>query len=267
MLLFPLMGYSQSCHFEADQYAFINDQAQAVIVLGHGLNTNTKVMFPLGEKLCERGASVFMNRLKGHYGKNSLRDLKTVKAEEWVHDLKIAVDRAKVWSDAKQVSRLYFIGFSLSSLLGEVEQQRSAVFSKLVHLAPPFETKDLSRLSTLFLLPDSLVIPSANLKAYRANTGVPINAYRQLFKLQDEFNAKAFQDETPRLVFLEKDDELVSFNKSVKRLLSVPHLTIKKIDKSSDAKQFPHHLVVDQYTLGASTFQSLIQEISQFLEL
>jgi hypothetical protein len=99
-----------------------------------------------------------------------------------------------------------------------------------------------------------LVIPSLSPSKYRANRGTPIAAYLSLLEALGNYKTKLNGAlNIPTVIFIDKNDELVSYQKLVSQIQKhrLEQWTIHKIERHPKQLTYPyHHLIIDEKSAG-----------------
>jgi esterase/lipase len=258
-----------------------NDILSRIIIIGHGLNNSPSVMNDIKDALYSPCTHLLPLNLTGHDSidslnnpKKSLEDFRKIQASDWLKDLHETLDSAYKLSKSLNIP-IYFIGYSLSSLLFEYAVHKLNLqipVSKVVHIGPALFIKWQTKLIRYIPLPKHFMIPSLNRATYRAHKGTTIAAYTALFDLQSNWQSKSpslYSTTTPRLVFLSKKDELIDFSKTNHFInaQSSSNWKLKEISRGPDGDHSLHnHLSTNRKSLGHSSFNSLICDIKSFLQ-
>lgn len=249
----------------------------------HGLNLKPERMESIIEILTGAGIKVVLLSLYGH-GDNYLRKkgyiesqarmiaLKSVSCELWQEETLQAYLLVKHMA-AQQPLPLYFVGYSLGGLLGcELLVSRPEVqIDKMVLFAPAITAHTLNYAIRLLKPFSRIVIPSASPWHYRCNSGTPVAAYLALLASIGCFKKHVRPClNVPTLVFIDKYDELVSFNR-LNRLVSDLSLTnwkIRRIRKKGVHFPMPiHHLIIDSQSVGPKEWLAVKTELLDHLGL
>lgn len=230
---------------------------RAVALLIHGLNLKPEKMDPLARVLASADIEVLRLSLSGH-GYGSLKD---VTASSWLKQ-----SQAGYRAVAKRAKELgvavYFVGYSLGGLLGEALLAQSSPvnpvrFDRVVLLAPAIALRPVVYLvKVLFLFGRGFALPSADKPAYRAHAATTMAAYEALFGLLGIVRAGRYQNaNVPTLVFVRRNDELVSLSglRSIVRKHGLTNWAISQIP-GPGVPGYPHHLIIDERSLGATNW-------------
>jgi esterase/lipase len=249
------------------------DRSKGVALVIHGLNLKPDKMDSIITLLTHSDIDVLNMSLSGH-GKNycqqglsderkaRMETFKTVSYDLWIKETYQAYDIAEKISREKHVP-LFLVGYSLGGLLGiDLFATFSAVyFNRMVLLAPAFCIHTLYY-TLKFLLPfPKLVIPSFSCASYRANFGTAVAAYHVLFETIEHFHKNMTSKlNIPTIVIIDPQDELVPYER-LKRIIksrSFDQWELHLLKKSeNDAKKKPHHLIIDESTVGKDSWNKM----------
>ncbi len=224
---------------------------QALVV--HGLNTEPEKMGHLVSELNQRGHDVLLLKLFGHNA--DLERMKTVTADEWKEQFREAY--AEVLSaNRRNGGKLTFVGFSLGGLLGMefISQNTNHEIDQAILFAPALKIRTTSYLvNAARVLGDGVVIPSMSPEAYRAQEGTTVAAYRALFDTVGSFKSGDLAAiNIPTVVFIDKNDELVSYGKLKRLVEGLDRWELITVDnKDSTLRPKYNHLIIDPVALGA----------------
>lgn len=224
-------------------------------------------MDPLAHLLAGDRIEVLRISLSGH-GFGSIDD---VSASKWLGQTAAAYEAAAARANELGVP-LYFVGYSLGGLLGEALLAQSGGsevrFDRVVLLAPAIAVRPVANLVKIFFLfGKRFALPSADRPDYRANRGTSMAAYEALFRLLAIARAGRYRNANlPTLVFVRRDDELVSLQglRSLVRRDDLTDWTISAIP-GPGIRGFPHHLIIDEASLGAADWNWMTSTIVGFL--
>ncbi len=245
-----------------------NGDKNGVIILLHGLNDKASSMEQMAGLFQDKGFDVVLGSLSGHRG--DVDELLTVNQEEWITDIYNIYCVAASIAQKKSVP-LFFVGYSFSNLmfLKFINKFSITNIKKMVLLAPSLSfTLKANALKLLFFLPDKTVIPSYNLKIYRANRGTSIAAYKAVFNTQKEMNSFfKLKSNIPVLSFFHKLDEIVDSKESEKIIKSkfFKSKTIYLDNKDHLLEKEINHLMIDEKSLGTKNWNMMMSSILTFL--
>jgi alpha-beta hydrolase superfamily lysophospholipase len=157
---------------------------------------------------------------------------------------------------------VYLVAYSLGGLIGcdLIAGTPDVNFDKMVLFAPALKIQPLSYILWPLLDAPRTIIRSVAPEAYRSNRGTSMAAYGALYTaaahLGRTVGAKL---NVPTLVFLDKQDELVSY-RATARFLSEAGLTnwrLYPVAKDSTAEQRYHHLLIDASSVGQATWDKI----------
>lgn len=264
--LFPMSEQEQSRWFEAEE------PKRGVVAVVHGLNMRPSKMDALAKVLQESHVDVLRVALTGHRGDREA--LKTVTRMQWLDDIREAYAQVEERAREHAVSHA-FVGYSIGGLLLEDlmnETQGRVKPEKVVLLAPGIafgmQMYFLRFLECLRAFP-SLIIPSANLKNYRANTSLPVAAYNALFDSYRHLHARKFvHSNVPTLFILDPKDEFVSAS-GVQKVVDRFHLdqwVLMHIhNEQSKLRRRYHHLITDSDAVGEEQWKAMVTRIREHL--
>lgn len=234
----------------------------------HGLNLDPRKMDALSRALADSGIEAYRPVLSGH----GIGSFAEVTPALWLSETLRAYQVAAERSAALDVP-LFFVGYSLGGLLGEVllsegQPWPGVHFKRVVLLAPAIALRPVTNLvKLLFPLGRAFSLPSADNPAYRAHPGTPMAAYEALFALLHRLHAEASgRANLPTLLFARRNDELVSF-RGLEALMKAKHLTNWSLVAVPDATPagYPHHLIIDEASLGAHEWRRMQTQLRSFL--
>lgn len=252
-------------------------ETRGVALVIHGLNLCPDKMEALIKLLNSNRIDVISLSLRGHGSnfkhhpgiieKNArLRAFKKVSYNLWLKETCKAYHVAQKLSVNKRVP-LFFVGFSLGGLLGTDLFVRNAGvrFDRMVLLAPALDIRFIHYAAKIFYPFPGFVIPSLSPKQYRANKGTTIAAYHSLFDAVKHFKENINSRlNIPTIVFIDRQDEMVS-HKGLQNIIKTSHFdrwTIRYIQKvTSETTLKPHHLIIDEPSVGKTTWEKMKHEI------
>jgi esterase/lipase len=252
---------------------------KGVIVVAHGLNVKpSKMGTPeiegtLVKFLLDSGYNVYRVTLTGHSG--SIENMQNTTESDWLSDAYIQYCEAKIFSERAKVP-LYLLGFSLGALVFEhLMNELTATpvqFEKIILFSPAIAIKTMAK-AVLMLQPftkDSSIINSISPEEYRAQRGTSIGAYKIVFNMEEALcDASFFKNNIDTIIFIDKNDELVSIRKLRNRInqYKLTNWNILEISNNGAAiKPQYHHLLIDNRCVSASTWQYITNSIIDFLE-
>jgi esterase/lipase len=254
---------------ELNQWFFTQKPLKGVVLLAHGLNLKPSKMNSLALLLQTEGYDVLRISLSGHRG--STEEIKKITAQDW---LKEASDlHAIAQKHAQDKSKpLYLVAYSLGALVyhHQMNTNKKISFEKQVLFAPALGVKGYTHLVKAFnIFGDGFILNSISSPEYLANPGASMASYNALFKIRKElFKAKLKNSNIPTLVFLDKKDELISFE-STKDLIIKHNLKNWKIQPVSNSEsqlyRKKHHLIIDEKATGSKQWQKIKTALISFL--
>lgn len=250
------------------------DTPQGIVVLVHGLNVKPSKMLNIAQLVQKMNWQVLLVTLQGHdeqaTNEARIQALRTVSYPRWRKEVYQAYQVGRQRAD--QTARpLVLVGYSLGGLLGadillsypDVQWDRAILFAPA--LALHWRTQCL-RLISMF---DQLIIPSLSIPAYRSNEGTSIAAYNALFSAQRHFQDQADQRlNFPTLLIADRQDELVDVAK-IMRWIDQYHWSywqVMLVEKTEPlhAKHYAH-LIIDESSVGQTSWAKIVMAIEQFL--
>jgi esterase/lipase len=248
-------------------------QAEAVVLMLHGLNLKPAKMDGWAELLSAHGAQVRRFALYGHAGDPS--HMAQVTAPIWREQFDKAFHDAHSYAQELQIP-LYFVGFSLGALValewlsGQPELNKMA---KMVLIAPAIATPWYSHVAAgvLSVFSKNISLPSRSPKQYRANKGTTVAAYEALFELKNSLELNKFKNTNiPALVLIDKHDELVP-SARIKKIITEHRLSqwqLTLIDNNFAQENYGfRHLMVDQESVGPQLWAELCDQVLNYLNL
>jgi alpha-beta hydrolase superfamily lysophospholipase len=254
---------------------------KGIALVIHGLNLRPGSMESIIRQLTYSGIDVLNLSLRGH-GRNyshldnsetpdaRLEAFKTVSYQLWRDEVYKAYQTAENRSLQKSVS-LFFVGFSLGALMGVdlLASFPQVRFDRMVLFAPAIQVHSRYQIAGALSPFPGLTLPSLSVKSYRANDGTPVAAYNALFDslehLDENLSPKI---DVPTLIFIDKKDEFVSFNK-LKTLIERENLDqwkfhiVKKEANGEPGKI--HHLIIDEASTGKDVWREMMDVMTAHL--
>jgi esterase/lipase len=253
-----------------------------VALVIHGLNSRPDKMKSIIAKMNDFGIDCLNLSLRGH-GKNysALNDaenadarmetFKSVSYPLWKSEAYHAYQRVKRISNL-YAAPMFLVGFSMGGLLGVdlLSSDPRVGFDKMVLFAPAIKMHKRNSLLKILSPFPRIVIPSIAHKSYLTNDGTSIAAYNALFEmyahLENNLNPKI---NIPTVVFIDKQDELISFSglKKMVRDQNLDQWEIHPVKKDKTATKIKmHHLIIDEACVGTNTWQEIVEvTITHFL--
>lgn len=248
-------------------------ERNGVALVIHGLNGRPDKMESIIAELTAYGINCLNLSLRGH-GENDfplekadsaearMQAFKSVSYPLWRSEAYQAYQLVKKKGDLYGAP-LFFVGFSMGGLLGvDLFASNSNVrFDKMVLFAPALKMHKRNHLLKIFSPFPRLVIPSMAHRSYLANSGTPMAAYNALFEMHAHFaNNLNPKINVPTVVFIDKQDELISFsglqemvrNQNLDRWKIHP---VKKDRKATEIKM--HHLIIDEACVGKEMWKEM----------
>ncbi len=241
-----------------------------IVLLVHGLNQKPSTWSEITIFLNGLGLHVYRLSLKGHRG-HALSDMHDVNSGIWEQDIFEGYIEIKARFPDVPV---YLVGYSLGALVSMVVQLKrgESLFSKQVLLAPAISLKPYTRLA----LPLSHLfryMPSRATEQYIANReGSTAEAYKALFQLERELHmfGNSSPVSGPTLVLMRRDDELVSYKKTLQFIvendLKKWELIPLEDELITKRNSFSYkHLIVDQRSAGTEVWEKMLNQMKTFL--
>ncbi len=131
-------------HLFKEPFYFKGNNGKAILLV-HGWSSAPYSIRKLGEYLNKNGYTVFGPTLTGHGTKPD--DLKNVKGEEWIKDVKLAYTKL-----AKEYEKVFIIGVSMGGSLALILAENNLQISGLVLLATPYRMKSERRMKIILII-------------------------------------------------------------------------------------------------------------------
>ncbi|MBI2632849.1 MAG: alpha/beta hydrolase [Parcubacteria group bacterium] len=268
---------------------------RGVAIVVHGLNLRPSRTNQIVQFLQDKGIDVLRVTLTGHRG--DFREIYQASREQWLFDMFQAYCLVLEHSSAQDSVPLYFIGYSLGGLIGldfMTEQLKQNVrYKKMVLFAPAIsiqgEIRFFASLARWFGINPLSFTPSAPsryrrhyLDSYFINPQLPFLAYDALLSSVEAIENKRIDNlNIPTVVFIDPQDELVSFN-GIDNLLKRKRLTLWRIftvesqgsifnevvrngnDRIFTVKPL-HHSITDENLMGKEQWQRIETIMSNHL--
>lgn len=249
---------------------------RAIALVVHGLNNKPEVMDQIVENLQYQGIEVLRVGLTGHLG--DVNAMKRITKDQWFLDIFYAYCGARLHS-AETALPLYFVGYSLGGLLGEVllksDLPEKPQFDRAILFAPALSLHNSAKnIKNLYFAGDGFIVPGLSPKEYSAHRGCSIGGYKALFSLVDDVNSKGKSEaqNIPTLVFIDPKDELVSpkkLNAYIKDQKldqwTIKYLDTNKAERNKDNLLLKyHHLIIDQESLGEEQWDSTVKSMNEW---
>lgn len=254
---------------------------RGIALVVHGLNLNPDRMDNLIGVLNASGISAVRLSLRGH-GDNfetvpgmdpadaRMEAFKSVSHQIWSEDFTRAYQKTRQLQRKLEVP-LFLIADSFGALLAlelslnapDVEFDRAVLFAPAVSL---HRRNSIIRLLSPF---PRLVLPSLSPKFYLANRGTPLAAYAVVFETLARFEESIGPGiNMPTLVFIDPEDELVSFD-GLRKMIQQHQLDRWRIhhvskDKTSAATKI-HHLIIDPASVGQPVWDRMVKAMQSHL--
>ena len=251
-----------------------------VALVVHGMNVRPEMMEPVIAILNGAGIEALNVSLCGHGGnfmrrgsspadekRDRLESFKKVNRFNWFSEVYQAY--LKVMLRARKLDApVFFVGYSLGGVLGcdllaaksGVRFDRMALFAPAITLRPAISYQ----LKPLEPFPE-FVIDSDAPEDQRANDGTPVAGYAALLDAIGDVEAHAGPRlNVPTLVFVDKEDEFVSFEQLQKFIhdngLDRWEIVAVAKDNATDTS-VAHHMIVNEHSLGAGMWKEMTRRI------
>ncbi len=262
-------------------YADLTAKPRGVALVLHGLNLRPAKMRSIIDEL----TAVQIDALKvSYYGhgqnyprtgkldakESRLEALKGVSYQLWNQETYQAYCLARRRSDHFGVP-LFLVGYSLGGLLGpDLFVSRDDVrFERMVLFAPALDLRAILYAGKILSWFPRLIIPSLASNSYREHSGLPIAAYKALFAALQHFkNNLTLKLNVPTLVFIDRQDELVSYKGLMQfaRQHQLDGWSFHRIEKGNiGLKESMHHLLIDPGSVGVDIWRKIKQALIQHL--
>lgn len=249
--------------------------ASGVALVVHGLNVKPEMMEPVIAVLNSIGIEALNVSLQGH-GRNftscgRLASFKKASRFIWIGEVHQAYLKAMLRARRLGVP-VFFVGYSLGGLLGcdLLANQPGVHFDAMLLFAPAIALRPgiVELLSPLKPFPE-LVIDSDAPPGQRANDGTPVAAYRALL---DAVAALEAGDGTklnvPALVFLDRQDEFVSFEllQEFIRARGLDRWKLDVVTKDSGTETAAaRHMIINERGVGAGAWKRIVHGIKRHI--
>jgi esterase/lipase len=251
-----------------------NTKLTGVALVIHGLNSRPDKMESIIAKMNDFGIDCLNLSLRGH-GENysalnhmnsadaRMETFKCVTYPLWKNEAYQAYQRVKKMSN-RYATPSFFVGFSMGGLLGVdlLSSNSKVTFDKMVLFAPAIKMHKRNSLLKILSPFPRIVIPSIAHKSYLANDGTSIAAYNALFEmyahLENNLNPKI---NIPTVVFIDKQDELISFSglQNMVQDQNLDQWKIHPVKKDKTATKIKmHHLIIDEASVGNNMWQEIV---------
>ena len=248
-------------------------EQNGVALVIHGLNGRPDKMASIIAELTACGIDCLNLSLRGH-GENYLPLEKTDSAGARMEAFKSVSyplwknEAYEAYQLVKKKGNLYgtpvfFVGFSMGGLLGVdlLASNSNVRFDKMVLFAPALKMHKRNRFLKILSPFPRVVIPSMSHRSYLANSGTPIAAYNALFEMHDHLaNHLDPKINIPTAVFIDKQDELISFS-GLEEMVQKQNLDqwkiypVKKDRRTTEIKM--HHLIIDEASVGEQMWKEI----------
>jgi esterase/lipase len=251
-----------------------NTKLNGVALVIHGLNCRPDKMESIIAKMNDWGIDCLNLSLRGH-GENysNLNHMDSAAARmEAFKSVTYPMWKSEAYQAYQHVERiskqyatpLFFVGFSMGGLLGVDLLSSNPKFrlDKMMLFAPAIKMHKRNSLLKILSPFPRIVIPSIAHKSYLANNGTPIAAYNALFEmyahLENNLNPKI---NIPTVVFIDKQDELISFSglQNMVQDQNLDQWKIHPVKKDKTATKIKmHHLIIDEASVGNNMWHEIV---------
>jgi alpha-beta hydrolase superfamily lysophospholipase len=246
------------------------DKLRGAILFVHGLNLNPAAMLPLRNELVAIGYQSYQVVLTGH---KALADNRTAfEANRWREDVLAGYRELR---GRYPHLPIYILGYSLGGLLAVDVMLRHHDVNPagLVLIAPAISLHTGIELASVLRLFPSLAttVPNRAPASHRRFSETPLFWYQNTMSLYwelsegDEVTSRLSQ--VPGLVFLNPDDELVSFS-GMKSWVNNRGLQgrwmVEIANPAPKLAQSPEHLMIDEGSMGKIEWQRMLRAIEEF---
>jgi len=142
-------------------------------------------------------------------------------------------------------------------------------FDRMVFFAPALKMHYRNYLLRVLTPFTRLTIPSFTVLSYQSNQGTPIAAYNAFFDSYHHFQQHmSSKINVPTIIFIDKKDEIVSFNR-LKKMVENEKLDRWKFypvhqEKSGEPGQI-HHLIIDERSTGKGIWEEMMGVMNDHL--
>jgi pimeloyl-ACP methyl ester carboxylesterase len=253
--------------------------AQGTALVVHGLNMEPARMQPVIKHLSLLGIESLGIALHGH-GANynplptlsptaaRLHAFKRVTHTLWKQEIQMAYTVARLRSAQRGVP-LFLVAYSMGALLtcNLMAAEEAVRFDRMVFFAPALKIHHWCHCLRLLSPFPHFVIPSFAPPKYRANRGTPMAAYNAIFQGAARLaHAPVEPLDVPALLFLDPDDELVSYPRVTRMVQErFHHWTIHRVIKHGSAQSHYHHLMANGEVVGAKSWNTMLEKLEAHL--
>jgi alpha-beta hydrolase superfamily lysophospholipase len=258
-----------------------SNEPKGVALVIHGLNLRPDKMDSIISRLTETGIDALNLSLRGH-GENYFHDdesdsaearlqsFKEVSYQLWIEETCYAYSVAKRRSDQQNVP-LFLVGFSLGGLMGAdlLATAPEVQYDKMVLFAPALKMHLRNYIIRVLSPFPGLSIPSLMLGSYQSNQKTPMAGYNALFESLNHFEKNAGPKlNIPTLVFIDKQDELVSYS-GLKKMVENENLDqwqfyiVQKENTKGSTKIY--HLIIDAPSTGENVWKDMMDAMAAHL--
>ncbi|MEM7533042.1 MAG: alpha/beta hydrolase [Chloroflexota bacterium] len=264
-------------------FAEDREQVNGVALVIHGLNFRPAKMDHIINLLTQAGIDVLALSLRGH-GDNferkasvsddwaRMQTLRAISYELWRDEVYHAYELVVQYSQEHHHIPVFFVGYSMGALLvcDLLQSNPHIHFDKMILFSPSLAVHWYTYAFNPFKALRGLTTQLSASIGYRANTLTGTNAFRALYQALDHFHKNLNQNclNIPTLVFMDPEDELVSYRK-VKRLIEDHDITqwqLTPLVKQGNARRYFHHLVINPHCVGEETWADVSHKITVHLQ-
>jgi alpha-beta hydrolase superfamily lysophospholipase len=250
------------------------EKLNGVALVIHGLNGRPDKMESIIAEMTAAGIDCLNLSLRGH-GENYAQLNNTDSEEARMQAFKSAsyrVWRSETYQAYQQVKKrsnrygtgLFFVGFSMGGLLGVdlFTSNPYVKFDKMVLFAPALKMHNRNYLLKTMSPFPGLVVPSFAPGSYRTNKATPMAAYNALFEAVKHFEKNLDPKiNVPTVVFLDEQDELISFSGLEKMIRNqkLDQWKIHPVKKDRTATEIDmHHIIIDEASVGKRMWKEIV---------
>lgn len=161
--------------------------------------------------------------------------------------------------------QFYLVGHSYGCLIATDLSRQYSQIKKNIFISPAFEINPLASIieKILILLPTNHKITSLNFSGYGQSNSLPILVYKEINQLRRIYRKQIFEVLQDSLFVLNKKDQVISFQKSLKIIHGQHHFSLQEVEQDKNSNTFGH-LPIDKKNLGNTSFQQLTKNITDF---
>ncbi|MBF0277132.1 MAG: alpha/beta hydrolase [SAR324 cluster bacterium] len=245
---------------------------KGVALVIHGLNLRPEKMRGLIDTINPIGIAALNLTLSGHCRDfnescaketgSTMYDLNSRCHEIWMDETKQAFQEVRKKAKQQHVPCV-LVSYSLGALLGlELFSEKETPFQQMILLAPPLAIRRAAYLLNFFRRFPQWKLKSFAPRSYRVSPSTSVAAYLALFQSIANVQQTSSAINIPTRIFLDPRDELISAN-GVKQYIAARNLNnwkVFQVAKSrtfSTSKWIPHHLLIDEESLGKEEWHEM----------